>query len=308
VQRKEARTQKTTKKQGFFQRSHVLDALFSRKYIKRLRMRRFFARYILVSALLFPSVTMAQLVIGARETAMGQAITAIPDAQWTVFNNPAAMSRQERSVQFYSIRYYSLSELTDVAFQIAMPVTKTWTAAAGVHHFGGDVYSESRFRAGFGGNTGKLSVGGTLTLNTIRYAGPYQNAATAGIDAGVQYKASPKLTLGARSVNLAGGKISNAPAEPARELAVGAAYKPSPTVLFALDYVKDIRFDPDLRFGTELTVMEVLSIRLGKTTAPGTFSVGLGLKHSRFVMNFVMQRHQESSLGVSPGLDFQWKF
>jgi hypothetical protein len=266
-------------------------------------------RFLLVSVFLAVSMeaARAQLIMGARETAMGQAITGLPSTGWSVFNNPAALHNERRSLQFYSIRYYGLSELNDVAVQVSMPV-KGFVVGGGVHHFGGSVYSESRFRAGLSGKVAMLQAGAVVNLSSIRYAGPYANSTAVGVDAGVLYNASSSLTLGARAVNLFGGKVRDALADPAREIAAGIAYKPAGDVIFSADYVKDTRYSPSLRFGTELTVMEMLAVRAGMTTEPNTFSAGIGLMLEQLKVNFVMQRHQEGALGLSPGIDIQWRF
>lgn len=249
----------------------------------------------------------AQLILGARETAMGQAVTAIQGAGFSAFANPAALHKDERGMSFYSIRYYGISELTDVAAQIygnlfSIPV------AAGIHHFGGSNYQETRLKTSVAVQlTGSISIGGATTLTSYQFGGVYQNRSSAALDAGFLWKPSEQFAAGARTVNLIGGKLPQA-AQPAREIAVGFLYRPAEEVLFTADLVDDVRYDASIRAGTEFMIGKMIALRAGITTAPETASLGVGLYLGSLKANLVMQRHSVGALGMSPGIDLQWRF
>jgi hypothetical protein len=63
----------------------------------------------------------AQATLGARPVALGQASTALPGSPWSVFENVAMISEQQPEVSFFGMRYYGLSELSDIAAVITYP-------------------------------------------------------------------------------------------------------------------------------------------------------------------------------------------
>ena len=90
----------------------------------------------------------AQAVIGARELALGQATSALQSTDWSMFGNPAMMSEDERSVSFFGVRYFGLSEITDMAFAGSYP-TPIGILGAAAHRYGDELFNENRLRLGY---------------------------------------------------------------------------------------------------------------------------------------------------------------
>src|SRR5699024_11697471 len=90
----------------------------------------------------------AQAVLGARELAMGQATTALPGSAWSIFANPAMISEARPAVSFFAVRYYWLSEISDIAASVSYP-TSIGVLAVGAHRYGYDLFNESRLRLGY---------------------------------------------------------------------------------------------------------------------------------------------------------------
>src|SRR5699024_8943091 len=68
-----------------------------------------------------PKTVEAQVVLGARELAMGQATTALPGSAWSIFANPAMITEDRPTASFFAIRYYGLSEISDIAASVSYP-------------------------------------------------------------------------------------------------------------------------------------------------------------------------------------------
>ncbi|AXI99609.1 hypothetical protein CYPRO_0322 [Cyclonatronum proteinivorum] len=245
------------------------------------------------------SGSQAQTVLGARQLAMGQAVTAVGDDSWAVFGNPALLAGTDNAVSFYGIRNYGFAELTDQALAATVQLRGV-TLGGGLHTFGDDLYRETRVRAGLGYAQAGVSAG--LIVNyTHLHIKRYGSAGTPTIDAGLAWQLVPELKLGARVLNLNRGSVGKAREELARELAIGLAYELAERVKLAADAVKDVRFPLAFRAGLEIPVWESLQLRGGITTAPQTFSAGAGFATSLVSVNFVAQQHY--ALGWSPGLD-----
>ncbi|MDX1618874.1 MAG: hypothetical protein R3224_08820 [Balneolaceae bacterium] len=244
----------------------------------------------------------AQLIMGSRPVAMGQASAALPGLEWALFANPATMHTDKRSISFFGIRYYGFPELTDLAAAANIP-TRWGVVGAGAHRYGFDLFSESRIRLGYKNRFRNFHYGLTLNYTHISQGGGYGSAGAWGVDAGMAAAIFDRFWIGARAVNLnqpAYGKGDSAEPLP-RELAVGFSYRMSELTLMAVDVVKDVRFPASFRGGVEITVVNDFYARAGVTTEPNTFSIGFGYSTSLWTVNVAAQHHAE--LGISPGLD-----
>lgn len=254
--------------------------------------------------LCFSKTAQAQTVLGARQLAMGQALTASGDNSWAIFGNPALLAGSTASVSFYGMRNYGFAELTDAALSGALPLLGG-TAGAGMHTFGDELYRETHVRAGFGFARSGLAAGIVLNYTHLAIQG-YGSGGSPTIDAGLAWQVLPELHLGARALNLNRGRVGEAREELPRELAVGLAYALAERARFAADAVKDVRFPLAFRAGLEIFLLEAFALRGGLTTAPQTFSAGAGYRFSQLSVNVVAQQH--FALGWSPGLDITLHF
>ncbi len=247
----------------------------------------------------------AQPVMGARELGMGQAATALPSSGWALFSNPAMMDSTS-SVTFYSIRYYGMADLTDMAFAFARPAG-SGTAGVGVHRYGDELFSQSRVRLAYKNDLEGFHYGIALTYLHLSQGGGYGTVGTLGMDLGVAAKLAPALWVGSRATNVNQpeyGTYSAGLAErPPREISIGLAYLLSEKALFTADAVKDVGFPLSWRTGLEVRVIEQLRGRAGFSTAPLTFAGGFGWNTERWGANVGVQQHGDPVLGSSPGID-----
>lgn len=247
----------------------------------------------------------AQAVLGARELAMGQATTALSSSNWSVFSNPAMMSDEEAAVSFFGVRYFGLSEITDIAAAITYPAD-FGVLSAGAHRYGYDLFNESRLRVGYKNDTAGFHYGLVLNYSHVVQGGGYGSAGAFGVDIGLAAPIMPGLWIAAKAVNVNQPTYGsrNDEALP-RNLSVGLSYQLSDIALFSTEIFKDVRFPIAYRGGVEVRVIGGLMGRAGVTTSPQTFSAGFGYNGSFWSANVGVQRHEHQVLGYSPAIDFK---
>ena len=266
----------------------------------------------LVIAAVFVDVKSAysQAVLGARPVSLGQATTALPESAWAVFENPAMISANQHTVSFFGIRYYGLPELSDVAAVITYP-TNFGVIGGGAHRYGNDVFSESRIRLTYKNSYQNFHYGFALNYNHVAQGGGYGSFGALGIDVGIAALIIDNLWIGAKATNINQGKYGEANdivEEVPQNLSIGFSYRLSGVALFTTDVIKDVSFPIAYRAGVEIDIVENFKARAGITTAPQTFSGGFGYNARQWGVNLVVQRHEETALGYSPGLDFNFSW
>ena len=263
---------------------------------------------VLLYSYFFPVEMSAQLILGARNTSLGQAVTALPQDQWALFGNPSLLATHtESSASFYAIRYYELSELSDISSNIIQPFGG-FVLSAAVHRYGFDLFSENRIQIGAAKGWDKIRAGAGVTWHHVSIGGDYGSAGTALVNAGLSTDLSSQVMLGFRAYNMLDSRLGESAAEIAREIALGLSYRPSPRILISSDLVKDIRYPLSVRSGVEATFLDVFALRAGFTTEPNTFSFGVGIFKGSLKANIVAQRHEFAELGTSPGIDISWSW
>jgi len=263
------------------------------------------AAYLFCVFILFvPASSQAQLIMGARASAMGQAITAMPADVWQVFGNPSLLPGEGRSVSFYGIRYYGFPELTDMALA-GHYAHRFGNFAVGMHTYGDDLFRESRFRIAYSRGYEGIQLGVVVNYTHISIDG-YGSAGTVVFDAGLAYEITEGLTAGSRATNLTGSAIGRAREVLPSELAIGLSYALSDRGIVSSEVVKDSRFPLAYRGGLEVRVIDYFYLRGGFTTEPLTYSAGMGYNHKRWGVNIVAQQHYV--LGWNPGFDFNIRF
>lgn len=259
-----------------------------------------------VGLLLLSDVFMvrAQAVIGARELAVGQATTALQNTDWSMFGNPAMMNENDNTASFFGVRYYGLSEITDMAVSVTYP-TELGVFGAAAHRYGFDLFNENRLRVGYKNAFKGFHYGAIINYSHVSQGGGYGSAGALGVDLGIAAAILPELWVGAKATNINQPEYGSRNNEKLpRELSIGLSYRLSDVALFTTDVVKDIQFPISYRGGVEVTIIENLVGRAGVTTNPQTFSAGFGYTGSFWSANVAVQRHENSVLGYSPAIDF----
>lgn len=247
----------------------------------------------------------AQAVIGARELALGQATTALPNTSWAMFGNPALMNTEEHSLSVYGVRYFGLSEVSDMAASLSYP-TALGVIGLGAHRYGFDLFNESRLRLGYKNKFLGFHYGIILNYSHVVQGGEYGSAGALGVDLGVAAPVLSRLWIGARATNVNQPKYGTLNNEKLpRELSFGLSYILSDVALFSTEVYKDIQFPISYRGGVEVRLIDQLMGRVGVTTSPRTYSAGIGYMGGVFSTNIAVQRHNYEVMGYSPAIDFK---
>ncbi|SMO65460.1 hypothetical protein [Fodinibius sediminis] len=267
--------------------------------------RKFF--FLSISAFLlyaWPADLKSQAVLGAREMAMGQATTALPNSSWSIFSNPAMMPGNQSSVSFFGVRYYGLSEITDIA-AAAIYATSVGVIGAGVHRYGYNLFNESRLRLGYKNAAAGFHYGLVMNYSHVAQGGEYGSAGALGVDLGVAAPILPELWIAAKAVNINQPVYGSRNGEELpRNLSLGFSYYLTDIALFSGEVFKDVRFPIAYRGGIEVQIVGGLTGRAGMTTSPQTFTAGFGYAGSLWRTSVAVQRHENSILGYSPAVDF----
>lgn len=254
---------------------------------------------------LVPTILTAQGTIGARSFALGQTGTALKDDSWSLFHNPSLLRTDKPTVSFYGMRYAGFTEITDVAATLSTS-NGLGTFAGGLHRYGFELFSETRFNFGYKNSLHQFHYGILVNYMHVAQGGGYGSARTVSIDAGLAAEISQRLLLGTMITNLNQATYGNTDEGLARELSIGLSYSLNDSLLFSGDLVKDVRFPLSLRTGIEFNPVPQLYARSGISTEPVTWTLGFGFEADNLFVNIAIQRHE--ILGMSPAMDFGMHF
>src|SRR6056297_985055 len=242
----------------------------------------------------------AQSVMGAKSISMGQAGVALPESEWSIFNNTALLSTERNTVSFYGFRYIGLSEITDMA-AAATVQTKAGTIGAGVHRYGFNLFHENRFLLTYKDRRDKFHYGLSVSYNHVFQGKDYGSAAAFGLNLGLAAEITESFWMGARATNVNQPSYGDTNEELPRELAAGLSFQPSSSAQITAEIVKDINFPLSFRTGLEFEIFTSFFTRAGISTKPSTYAFGFGYGTERWAVNFALQQH--NPLGMSPALD-----
>jgi hypothetical protein len=248
-----------------------------------------------------PAILSAQGTMGSRVFSLGQSGTALTNDHWALFQNPSLMKTDDYAVSFYGMRFAGMEELTDLAFTLSLG-SRIGTAGIGLHHFGFELYRETRFRIGYSNQIDLFHYGAALTYYHVEQGEGYGSAGAVGIDFGLAAQLGNRILFGAAATNLNRPAYGNSNEELYRALALGISYQMTDEILFLFDIVKDARFPASIRSGIETEIISGFCLRAGITTEPLTWSAGFGFKTGRVSVNIAVQNHDP--LGISPAVDF----
>lgn len=249
------------------------------------------------------SYSFAQITYGARGSGLNHAITALPENEWAVYGNPAFMPEKGQSSSIYFIRYYGMTELSDMAATTILQ-TKYGTIGLGIHSYGFEKYRESDFQLAYRYKWNTLTIATRLHYDYISIGGVYGSAGTIGLDLGLGVKLNENTYLGGTIVNLNKPEIGKIAEDRPRWMTLGMSYLVSSKVRILTELIKDVRFPVSPRAGIEIMPLEFVVVRAGAGANPSAFTLGFGFTRSNLMINMSAERHEY--LGWSPGIDLTW--
>lgn len=256
---------------------------------------------ILLNANLF-----SQFQPGARQNAMGFAFTSIADDHWSIFYNPAGISKIENvsAGVFYSPAPFGLNELATGSAVITKKFSFGNLGLA-FNTYGFDLFRESKISLAFA----KLffpefQFGFNITyysLNIQNYGSDY----SVGINLGVLSSLSENLQLGFSTKNLNRPTYGVNKEKLSQTFSGGISYKPVNNLLIALELEKEVRYPFNFKTGLEYWLIKYLALRFGFNTEPNNFTGGIGINYSNFQFNYAFISNNYLGLTHNFGIDFK---
>lgn len=244
---------------------------------------------------------------GSRITSMASTGVALQDV-WSVHSNPAGIaSLAKPAVGVTYQKNYPGTSLSTEAAVVAIPL-KAQAFGLSFQSFGFSAYKELRVGFAYARKFGE-TVYTALDFNYHQLSiTSYGSAAAFSIDAGLQYKPSKELIIGAHVSNLSNGSYDKSAGAviPVR-LAVGASYRFSKELLLSTSIAAgNDHAGGDFRAGMEYCLLSQLAFRAGVGVHPFNQYAGLGYILKHLSVDLAVSNHLV--LGYNPQISLAYVF
>lgn len=267
-------------------------------------------KHIYLSVFILMSVAFStysqEINLGPRATALGNTGVALQEV-WSLQSNQAGLTDLKNPVASISYRNNFLNpELSTQAAVVAYPFKQN-VVGFSLQSYGFSAYSEQKlgftYAKGFG-NT--LSVSLNFNVHQIKIE-QYGSDRTISVEAGLQYKPSEKLIIGAHVANpYRASYDSEVNAVLPVSIEFGAAYKFTDKLLLNSCVVKEISSLTDLRFGLEYSIANAFAVRGGIAVNSFKQFAGFGYKYQQIMVDAAVS--VDPHLGYSPQLALSYEF
>ncbi len=263
-------------------------------------------KYIFLFFFLLSFNLKAQVNSGSRFVAMGETGVSLQDI-WSLQQNQAGLASLEKPV--VAIGYEQRFADQDLSTQSALFAVPYKQNVFGLsfQRYGFSAYNEQQI--GFAlarrfGNT--LHVALNFNYHQLKITN-YGSAQTFSVEAGLQYRASDKLWLGAHVANPNRSEYGNGvnAAIPV-VLQFGASYSFSDKVLIATALEKTLNLNTDFKMGMEYKLVGMLYLRGGVSANPFKQYAGFGLNYQHLRLDVATSSHPV--LGYSPQIAMSYEF
>lgn len=257
--------------------------------------------------ILFSASLFAQPPSGARMTAIADAGIAIGDI-WSLNVNQAGLL----DVDSFSLALDHQKLLLDQKiaaskFMMAIPFKQN-VLGFGFSRYGFDTYKQHEINFAFGRSFGpKIAVALALHYHQLSI-GTYGKTSAYSIDAGLIYKMSPFLSLGAHVSNLNNhsfGENLSFMALPLR-IQFGTAYWVSQQLMIAAALEQNSVSQAAFKLGLDYRMIKSLTLRAGVKTNPIRESAGLGLFIKDFKLDLAFISQHSLGFGSQIGLSYEF--
>jgi hypothetical protein len=252
--------------------------------------------------ILFSPAAHAQLPlhpVGARVAGIG-GITTVETGIWSALNNPGALGLLNHfgagllHEQRFLVKETAVSSLVGTFPLLGNGVGLSLSNAG----FSG--YGENRFGIAIGR---KLAAGFALGISVsghlLRFPEAYTNLLALTGDLGLCVRPAKDLSLGFHVFNLTFSTWNNE-AHTALPVvfSLGAAYVVAASVQLFAEITKDVYEPARAKFGTEISILQRLLLRVGLISQPFEIHFGLGYAYKNCRFDVALSRHH--TLGYSP--------
>jgi len=229
---------------------------------------------------------------GARSQGMGNLRVHGMDV-WSFFNNPGGLAKLESSAisAGYDNRF-GLKELNTVTLVGAWKV-EAGTLGFGVSRYGGKLFNQQSLGIAFANQLGIVSIGGKLEWFQTQIEG-FGTGNSLIFSLGGMAELGPQFSIGASISNPNRSKISNdSETRLPTGVSLGILYNPIPQLQIHLEVEKDIQIDPIVKAGLEYGIKDWIFLRTGINSNPSRLFFGIGLKSTRFTMDYAYGQNQD---------------
>lgn len=241
-----------------------------------------------------PALCIAQLNPGAKQIALSNSDAAMCDDVFSVFNNVAGLDRlTKRQVGlFYSPSPFGFKELANGYLCVNQPFS-FGSFGFGAMAYGFDLYKENRFTAAFSKQLAAgYFAGVSVNYQTVSIKN-YGNSGTLFFNAGFLCSPVKNLYWGFYVNNFTRSTIGGEQDQIPTVFNSGFCYTPKEKLFINAAIEKDIDYDPSLKFGIDYAIIPLLSLRMGLSTEPETFTAGLGINYLYFNCDYSILNHPD---------------
>ncbi len=245
---------------------------------------------------------------GARFQAMADASAGLSGC-WSVFGNQAGLAgitRPEVAGSFQN--RFMVAELSARAGLFALPVQSA-VVALSLYQFGEIPFRQEKFGLSFARRLfPKLDFGLQFNYYRLFLSEANRSVGSAGLELGVQYLVSQRLTVGFHVLNpyqTAVKTFSGQYDYPSR-INLGALYRLSASFSLAPEAGYDFAGIFRIKTGMEFNFQEKFYLRAGISSNPYQLSSGIGFQLKKLAVDFADSFH--SNLGNSPSVSVKYQF
>ena len=247
----------------------------------------------------------AQQYAGTRQIALGNSDLYTPDV-FSIFNNPARLIniQNPQAGIYFSPAPFDIQELSYACASYSQP-TQIGTFSFGSTVYGFDLYKETEIDLGYSkGINDCLGLGFSLRYKNISIKN-YGSASTLLINLGTILELSHELAVGFYIENLSHATLNNEPNQLPAKMSVGLTSRNIQNFSLSAAVIKEIGFNPSVRFGIEHKLTENFFLRFGVSNEPSLYYCGIGIFYKIFEFGYAVSSHPD--LGLTHQFDLIFK-
>ncbi|MBN1929907.1 MAG: hypothetical protein JW764_10245 [Chlorobiaceae bacterium] len=248
------------------------------------------------------------LPVDPRGIAMSGATTALPDNPWGLFYNPATTGRQSGAALSYTIPYgdEDLSSIAGAVNLSRLPFDPEGTVSLGMSRHNATGYHETTWIAGYGREVlPSIRLGVSLSRMTQKFDGFGDDSAT-GINAGLQARITPLVTLGISSMNLNSPTIGESGFRLPRTTLAGLTFHFPTGSLLTVNALTDPDRSSRLLAAGDFAVAPMTRLMVGLATNPSLISAGASFGTGALKATAAISRDLDLGTTSSFGVEAGW--
>jgi len=262
-------------------------------------------KHIITILCLLNAILFAQFPPGSRQSALGYTFTSIADDQWSIYYNPAGLSRVKNLSAgiYYSPAPFGLSELANGSAVVAKKFNFGGLGFS-ASTYGFELFRENKISFAYANEFfPDVSIGLKLTYNSLSIKN-YGNDYSFGFDFGILSRLSENFQLGFSAKNINRPTYGVNKEKLSQQFSGGISYKPVQNILLAAEIEKEVRYPFNFKFGIEYLPVKFFALRTGYNTEPSNYFAGIGIFYGNFNFNYSFISNNYLGFTHSFGIDF----